>query len=458
VHYEEKGLQVAHFMTTSLSSTSGYRFIKGLNLRFEDKALEREFVDYYVQSALRVSQTLMFIGAFAYYLSFISDQVMDPKTGYENHILRGTIAVPVMFLCAISLFFYRMHKYYEIIAIIYFLIPYAISCLIYINIKEGYEHAALGFVLLLMGSNLTFTVRLKYTLIISIFGFLSMIIGHIYADNAMDGWIKINVNYMLTAIIFSSVSAHFRERAARKRFLTERAIVESQQLNDDLLYSMLPQHIAQRMQAGETSIADSLGEVSIIFANVTGLRDPDSSVKPLDRVRGLNRLFSIFDAEAERYGVEKIKTIGGSYMAIGGLSTKNMSSDHAENIANFALAIQAIVKKWNRSLGISIDFRVGIHVGPIVAGVIGLQRPRFDCWGDSVNIASRLENSATTGDIYISETSYWRLKQKFDIEPVGYIELKGVGKTQAYKLGQRFDEKTFVTFLDQYSPTAEIAR
>lgn len=436
----------------------GYRFLKWLNLPFADKALEREFVDYYVQSALRVSQTLMLIGAFAYYISFISDQVMDPTTGRENHMLRGTIAVPVMIICAISLFFKKIQRYYETIAIIYYLVPYTVSCYIYTNISEGFEHACLGFILLLMGSNLTFTVRLKYTLIISIFGFVSMIAAHIYADNAAPGWLKINVNYMLTAIIFSSISAHMRERATRKRFLTDRAIVESQQRNDDLLYSMLPRHIAQRMQAGETSIADSLGEVSIIFANVTGLRDSDSSVKPLDRVRGLNRLFSIFDAEAERYGVEKIKTIGGSYMAIAGFSTKDASGDHAENTANFALAIQAIVRKWNRSLGISIDFRVGIHVGPIVAGVIGVQRPRFDCWGDSVNIASRLENSALSGEIYISESTYWRLKQTFHIDSVGDIEMKGVGKTHAYRLGQRLDEKTFISFLDQYSPTPQAAR
>jgi class 3 adenylate cyclase len=436
----------------------GYRFLKWLNLPFADKALEREFVDYYVQSALRVSQTLMLIGAFAYYLTFISDQVMDLTTGYENHMLRGTIAVPVMLACAISLFFKRMQRHYELIAITYYLIPYTISLYIYTNIKHGFEHAGLGFILLLMGTNLTFTVRLKYTLIISIFGFVSMIAAHIYADNAAPGWLKININYMLTAIIFSSVSAHLRERGARKRFLTDRAIVESQQRNDDLLHSMLPRHIAERMQAGETSIADSLGEVSIIFANVTGLRDSDSSVKPLDRVRGLNRLFSIFDAEAERYGVEKIKTIGGSYMAIAGLSTKSTSGDHAENTANFALAIQAIVRKWNRTLGISIDFRVGIHVGPIVAGVIGLQRPRFDCWGDSVNIASRLERSASTGDIYISESTYWRLKHAFKIDSVGDIDLKGVGKVHAYRLGQRLDEKTFISFLDQYSPTPQAAR
>jgi adenylate cyclase len=434
---------------------SGYRFLKGLNLRFADKSLEREFVDYYVQSALRVSQTLMLIGATAYYISFVSDHVMDPTTDYENHILRGAIAVPVMLFCAIALFFKRAHKYYELIAILYFFVPYTTSCYIYSNIENGFEHACLAFVLLLMGSNLTFTIRLKYTLIISIFSFVSMIAAHIYSDNAAPGWLKININYMLTAIIFSSISAHLRERAARKRFLTDRAIVESQHRNDDLLYSMLPRRIAQRMQAGETSIADSLGEVTIIFANITGAQDPKRTMKMRDRVRALNQLFSIFDIEAERYGVEKIKTMDGCYMAIAGLSAKDIGTDHTEDTANFALAIQAIMKKWGQNLGISVEFRVGMHVGSIVAGVIGLQRARFDCWGDSVNIASRLESSATNGDIYISESTYWRLKQKFQIDSVGDIDLKGVGKTHAYRLGQRLDEKTFISFLDQYSPAMQ---
>jgi class 3 adenylate cyclase len=439
-------------MKEATNALPGSNFFKRFDLPFKDKALEREFVDYYVQNTLRVSQILMLIGALAYYIFFVSDRVMDLSTAYENHILRGAISVSLMAGCAIALFNKNIQKNYELIAIIYFIIPYSVSCYIYSNMKSGFQHAGLGLVLLLMGANLTFSLRLKYTFIISLFGFVAMVVAHIYADNTPPGWLRININYMITAIIFSSISAHLREKNARNRFLTERAIIESQARNDELLYAMLPRNIAQRMHAGETSIAESLGEVSIIFANITGLRDTDSSLQPLDRVRGLNRLFSIFDIEAERYGVEKIKTIGGSYMAIAGLSSQTASQDHAENMANFALAIQAIVRKWNRTLGISIEFRVGIHIGPIVAGVIGTQRARFDCWGDSVNIASRLEESAATGEIYISESTYWRLKQKFHIDPAGQINLKSGDTAKAYRLGQRFDEKTFISFLDQYNP------
>jgi class 3 adenylate cyclase len=408
-----------------------------LKLSFADKALERRFIEYYVMSSLRVSQTLMLIGAAAYYISFISDHVMDPTTGASNHILRGAVSVPVMVICSLMLFLRNPHKYYEIISLVYYIIPQIILCVIFLNIKDGFEYAVLAFILLLMGVNLTFTVRFKYTLIISIFGYASILFAELYANNVAYGWIKINFMYMTTAIIFSSVSAHLRERAARARFLTDQAIVESQQRIDDLLHSMLPPFIAKRMQAGETSIADSVGEATIIFANVSGINDPARDVKPINRVRGLNRLFSLFDIEAERFGIEKIKTIGGSYMAIAGLSDDAVGGDHTENTADFALAILAIVQKWNADLGINIDFRVGIHVGPIVAGVIGVQRPKFDCWGDSVNMASRLERCAQPGEICVSDSCYWRLKQKFIVTPTGELDLKGIGLSHIYRLVDR---------------------
>lgn len=419
---------------------SGYRFFKWLNLPFADKALEDQFIDYYVSGSIRVSQTLMIIGTFAYYISFISDQVMDPSTAYENHLIRGVVAVPIMLICSVFLFFDRFRKYYEIIALIYYAISQIVVLYIFSNINKGFEYVALGLILLLMGTNLTFTVRLRYTFMISFFALISTVFSELYINNITQEWVKLNLNYMITAIIFSSISAHLRERAARRRFMTKRAIVDAQTRVDDLLNSMLPRQIAQRMRAGETSIADSLGEVTIIFANVSGLSDPAKTLKPIDRVRGLNRLFSLFDGEAERFGVEKVKTIGGSYMAIAGLSANSVSGDHAENTANFALAIQSIVRKWNSTLGVNIHFRIGIHVGPIVAGVIGLQRPRFDCWGDSVNIASRLESCAASGEIIISESTYWRLKQKFDVAYIDDLDLKGVGVTSAYQLIGRTED------------------
>lgn len=424
------------------------RLLGRFNLTFADERQEQAFIEYYVQNMLRVSQVLMMIGAFTYYLFFITDQVMDPARGLFNHILRGTVAIPVMILCAVLLFIKRLQAHYERIAVIYYAVPQAILCLIYINTDRGFEHALLSVILLLMGVNLTFTVRLKYTIFISLFGFISTIASEIYAANAPDGWMQINANYLLTAIIFSSISAHLRERAARRRFLTDRALTEAQQRIDDLLHSMLPRHIAARMHQGETGIADSLGEVTIIFARAAGLDNSGNDSRSAAQIKRLNRLFSIFDVEAERLGVDKIKTIGDTYMAVSGLAAAGSGGDHAENAAKFALSIQAIVDEWNQTQNAGIDFRVGLHVGPIVAGVIGVQRPRFDCWGDSVNLASRLQTHAASGEICISESAYWRLRQKFVVSEAGSSNLKGIGEAQLYRLERRTEampQPLFVT-------------
>jgi class 3 adenylate cyclase len=415
------------------------RLLGRINLTFADPEQERAFIDYYVQNMLQVSRTLMFIGAFTYYVFFIADQVMDPASGFANHILRGTVAVPVMIMCAVLLFVKRLQRHYETIAFIYYLVPQTVLCIIYINMERGFEHALLAMILLLMSVNMTFTVRLKYTILITLVGFVSTILCELFAANAPPGWTQINVNYLISAIIFGSISAHLRERASRRRFLTKMAQANAQKRIDDLLHSMLPRYIAERMQSGETGIADSLGEVTIIFARAGGLDNGGNDSRSASQIKQLNRLFSIFDTEAERCGVDKIKTIGDTYMAVAGLAATGTAGDHAENAAKFALAIRAIVEDWNRRGDVDIDFRVGLHVGPIVAGVIGLQRPRFDCWGDSVNLASRLQTHAAPGEICISESSYWRLRQKFVVSKARVANLKGIGEAMLYRLERRND-------------------
>jgi adenylate cyclase len=288
---------------------------------------------------------------------------------------------------------------------------------------------------------------------ISVFALITTIIGHLVAANARPKWIIINILAMATSIIFSSVSAHLRERTARRQFLTTQALQASRERVDELLHSMLPSYVVQRIQSGETGIADSLGEVAIIFANVGNVADTSQGIAEAQLLRGLNQLFSDFDAEAERYGVEKIKTIGGSYMAVSGLTGKRTDEDHVENAADFALAIQAIVARVIDETGYPIKLKIGMHVGPVVAGVIGVQRPVFDCWGESVNLAARLEGKAPLREILVSESTYWRLKHRFDVQFFENVTLKGIGRAKSYILKRRLSG---MSKLDKLKNTMEI--
>ncbi len=412
-------------------------FLARIGLAFDDPETEARFLAYYVTKSLPVARLFLIVGAISYYGFFISDKIMDPVAGEIAHMIRGFVVAPVFGLAALMLSTTIGQRYQEALITLIYMVGQLGLTLIYGVIAHGYDYAAMGFVLLLMAANAGFSLRTPYIILISAFALATTIIGHLIADNARPQWIIINILAMLTSIIFSSVAAHLRERAARRQFLTEEALNASRARVNDLLHSMLPSYVVQRIQSGETGIADSLGEVAVIFANVGNVADTSHGIAEAQLLRGLNQLFSDFDREAERYGIDKIKTIGGSYMAVSGLAGQRMDEDHVENAADFALALQAIVARVIETTGYPVQLRIGMHVGPVVAGVIGVQRPVFDCWGESVNLAARLESKAPLREILVSESTYWRLKQKFDVAFAGDITLKGIGRTKSYCLKGR---------------------
>jgi adenylate cyclase len=424
-------------MSSAHESPKSDNFLARLGVEFADREMEACFAADYLSGSLRITQSFLILGAFGYYIFFICDRIMDPVGGELGHIIRGFIAAPVFTVAALLLSTRLGRRYHELLAVLAYMVGQIGLVVIYGSINHGYDFAAMAFVLLLMGTNAAFSLRTKYLILIAIFALTTTVIGHVIADNARPRWIIINILAVLTGILFSSISAYLRERAARRQFMTDKALLASRARVDDLLTSMLPAYIVQRIQAGETGIADSLGEVSVIFANVGNVADTSQGIAETQLLRGLNQLFSDFDREAERYGIDKIKTVGGSYMAIGGLAAQGGGEDHVKNAADFALAIQAIVAKIIEETGYPVNLRVGVHVGPVVAGVIGVQRPVFDCWGESVNLASRLENSAPLREILISESTYWRLKSQFDVDFHQEMTLKGIGRTKTYCLKAR---------------------
>ena len=179
-------------------------------------------------------------------------------------------------------------------------------------------------------------------------------------------------------------------------------------------------------------IADSHESVTILFADIVGFTKMTASMPPAELVDLLSQLFSRFDKLADQHGLEKIKTIGDGYMVVGGAPVGR--EDHADVIAQLALEMQQELAAFNEKSSKNLQMRIGISSGPVVAGVIGTSKFAYDIWGDSVNMASRMEKTGLPDTIQVSEVTYQLLKNNHTLELRGLIDIKGKGKVNTYLL------------------------
>ncbi|MEG3941617.1 MULTISPECIES: adenylate/guanylate cyclase domain-containing protein [unclassified Microcoleus] len=248
-------------------------------------------------------------------------------------------------------------------------------------------------------------------------------------------WTLIPVTYMLTAL---SRTAQIEKLARERISQAEKLQTAYQQLeleqgkSEELLLNILPAAIALRLKDNEHNIAESFAEVTVMFADIVGFTELSSRISATAVVEVLNDIFSAFDHLADRHGLEKIKTIGDAYMVVGGLPTPR--EDHAEAIANMAIDMLHEIRLLSLEHSEPFSIRIGISSGPVVAGVIGLKKFIYDLWGDTVNIASRMESHGITGCIQVTAETYEILKDKYTFQKRGAIQIKGKGYMVTYLL------------------------
>ena len=221
----------------------------------------------------------------------------------------------------------------------------------------------------------------------------------------------------------------------------EEALAIEQERSEKLLLNVLPQAIADQLKqsldllqerTSKALIAESYDEVTVLFADIVSFTNLSANISAADLVGLLNRIFLVFDDLCEKHGIEKIKTIGDAYLAVGGLPSPR--ADHAEAIANMALDIQQEIKQFRTYEGHAIAVRVGINTGSVIAGVIGKKKFTYDLWGDTVNIANRMESHGIPGRIQVTESTYQRLKDRYQFERRGIVDIKGKGEMPTYWL------------------------
>ena len=266
---------------------------------------------------------------------------------------------------------------------------------------------------------------------------VSGLIGEVAGGGAspLPHWFEttmIALNVTVTgAVVFGLLTEFVREREvalAKLRIEQDRA--------ETLLLNILPRSIADRLKADNATIADQFAAASILFADVVDFTPLAERLQPGEVVGMLDHLFTHFDLLADRYEVEKIKTIGDSYMAAAGVPMPR--DDHARVMALMALDMREAMRAQDGVGHLGLELRIGINSGPVVAGVIGRKRFLYDLWGDAVNMASRMESHGTPGQIQVTRATYELLKDDFDLEARGTVPIKGKGDVETwYLVGRR---------------------
>ncbi len=223
------------------------------------------------------------------------------------------------------------------------------------------------------------------------------------------------------------------ERLRLLELQQEKQLLEAEQEKSErLLLNILPQAIAERLKRGEHTIAERYTDVTVMFADLVDFSTFANNTDPQELVAMLNDLFSRFDRITDRYGLEKIKTIGDCYLVVGGLPEPRAS--HAADVAAMGLEMIEALAALNRERQLSLAMRIGINTGPVVAGVIGSRKFTYDLWGATVNLANRVQSSGLHNRVNVSASTYELLKSTFRLTERGIVDCKGVGRVQTYLL------------------------
>lgn len=244
------------------------------------------------------------------------------------------------------------------------------------------------------------------------------------------------LNFAAISVMIYSLLWYFASEKNKLRAMVDRTHEEirvEKERSEKLLLNILPPSIAERLKRNEVNIAQGHADVTVMFADIVGFTRMTEELSPVETVKILNDVFTLFDDIADKHHVEKIKTIGDAYMAAAGLDT-GAQIHYADAVARMALDMLERTREYRERTGENVELRIGLGTGPVVAGVIGKKKFIYDMWGDTVNVASRMCADAHPGTVQVDLTTHRRLHTRFRFGDVHDVEIKGKGRMQVFRL------------------------
>lgn len=395
--------------------------------------LEREYRLHHAQRSvapLRVGLIIIFLLLLAASLPWLG----DPHMRRLNTIVCLGVLSPAVLLVVAATFSEQFPRYSQaLMSFLAVFITFGFLLVQHVGPQDFYERQSVIPTLFVVFGVFTIARLRFWNAIYTAFMISAINLLWVYEVRPLPGDIQIEKTvYLGFAFVLGLAAAFPTDRALRRDFLLGRLLMDEKQRSEMLLANVLPESIAERLKERWEVIAESYEDATVLFADVVNFT-PFAASQPPDRVVGfLNGIFSQFDELVEKYGLEKIKTVGDAYMVAGGLPTPQ--PNHLEAVASLALDMQEVMTKTEGADGTPMKIRIGIHTGPLVAGVIGTRKFLYDLWGDTVNTASRMESHGIGGQIQVTEDVVDQLQDRFEFEERGSVPVKGKGKMKTYWL------------------------
>jgi class 3 adenylate cyclase len=433
-----------------------------VTLRFVDQRLGDSFQRDYFADNLPYIRLAHVLGIFMWAVFGLLARYILPNeaSGTADLVLRFAVAIPIV-LVSLGLTYTRWYPRYWQPVLAFVLLANGMLWSTHRAFVEeaSAEWAFAGMVLVLAFNYVLSRVQFIYTAVIGIVLIAyHNVVSVVVQETAQE---VIFVDFFLVGFAATGMAgAYILERFMRLLYLRERELDIERRRSEDLLENTLPRAIVQRLkdrgaEPEEASIADALSEVSVLFADIEGFTPRGATIPPGELVAVLDGIFTRFDNLVDRFGMEKIKTVGDAYMAVAGAPEPH--PEHAQAAAEMALGIQETMAELRWPSGEPMRVRVGIASGPVVAGVIGHRKFAYDLWGDTVNLASRLESHGTPGRVLVSVATAALLDGDYLLSETQVIDLKGRGPTPArFLLGRSREVAPAVEDLrDRVSEPAE---
>jgi class 3 adenylate cyclase len=403
-------------------------------LEFEDAELERAYADELFELHQRRQARVVFAVVILYAIVLpLLDWFVIPDVFGVALRLRMLVLLPTQ----AALYSLAFTRHYRRLFMTLLVVPMLLGWVVFYYLgaiakPPGSYLYVLWPALFMLGMPLTFKLTVRRALVANLAVFVLYIAMEVMVIKHPLPVLVFTVAAYISATGTGVFFGRVADESMRALFIQKRHLDAERARAEALLLNILPEPIAERLKAQPGAIADGHAEATVLFSDIVGFTPLSERLTPSELVDLLNGLFTRFDDLAEQHGLEKIKTIGDAYMVAGGVPFDR--GDHTGAVVAMALDMQREVAQLARARAVPLDVRIGIHTGPVVAGVIGKKKFSYDLWGDTVNTAARMESHGVPGAIQVSDAVRERLGERFRFDPRGEIEIKGKGKMRTWLL------------------------